>query len=145
MAAAREEEVERIRRDHKHMLELISRIKAECTQGGRVDNCHACDSSNRHLCHGNIETLIKTFVEVTLKHLLIESMYMEERVPQAHRIAHNRAHMEIALQLKAIRVVFSQDGNCILAIDGIDQIQASLFKHFTDFDQQLETYLLAST
>ena len=127
------------------MLELISRIKAECTQRERVDNCHACESSIRHLCHGNIEALIKTFVDVTLKHILIESMYMEERVPQAHRIAHNWAHMDISLQLKAIRVVFSQDGNCILAIDGVDQIQASLFKHFTDFDQQLETYLLAST
>lgn len=143
MATAREQDVEKIRRDHQHMLELIACIKAECTQRDKVDNCNACDSSLRHLCHGNIEALIKTFVDATLKHILIESMYMEEGVPQAHRIAHNRAHMEISLQLKEIRVVFSRDGNCILAIEGVDQALASLLKHFTEFDQQLEDYLLA--
>ena len=60
----------------------------------------------------------------------------------AHRIAHNQAHMEIAQQLKAIRVVFSEDGNCVRAIEGIDRIHQTLQAHFTDYDQQLEAYLL---
>ena len=144
MTTAREQDVNKIRRDHEHMLELISRIQAECKQREQVNNCNACDTSLRHLCHGNIEALIKTFVDVTLKHILIESMYMEEGVPHAHRIGHNRAHMDISLQLKEIRVVFSRDGNCILAIEGVDQIRASLLRHFTEYDQQLEIYLLAT-
>ena len=139
------QDVEKIRRDHQHMLELISRIQAECTQREKVNNCNACDTSLRQLCHGNIEALIKNFVDVTLKHNLIESIYMmEEGVPPEHRIAHNRAHMEISLQLKEIRVVFTRDGNCILAIEGVDQALASLLRHFKDFDEQLENYLLAS-
>lgn len=143
MSGMREQDVEKIRRDHDHMLGLIERIKAECTQRGRVDNCNACLPNLRVVCRGNIEQLIKSFVEVTLKHNLIESMYMEDGVPSTHRVAHNRAHMVIAEQLKAIRVIFSEDGNGILAIEGVDQALATLMTHFKDYDQELEGYLLA--
>lgn len=143
MSAMREQDVEKIRRDHDHMLGLIERIKAECTQRERIDNCNACQPNLRGVCRGNIEQLIKSFVEVTLKHNLIESMYMEEGVPPAHRVAHNRAHLVIAEQLKAIRVVFSGDGNGIQAIEGIELALATLLAHFKDFDQELEGYLLA--
>ena len=50
--------------------------------------------------------------------------------------------MTMAEQLKAIRVVLSGDGNCVLAIEGIDHVLASLEAHFTEFDQHLESYLL---
>lgn len=144
MSAIGEQEVEKIRRDHGRMLELIERIKAECTQRDSIDNCNRCDSNLRVVCHGNIEQLIKAFVELTLKHNLVESMYMENGVPQAHRVAHNRAHMAIAQQLKSIRVVFSEDGNCILAIEGVDKALNSLQAHFEEYDRQLEGYLLAA-
>lgn len=135
--------VEKLRRDHAYMIELIQRIQASCTQVGSIDDCRQCAPTPRHACHSKIDYLIRAFVEVTSKHNLTESIYMAEGVPAAHRIAHNQAHMAIAEELKALRVVFSEDGNCVLAIEGIDQVLQSLQAHFKDFDQQLEDYLLA--
>lgn len=143
MSPIREQAAERIRRDHENLINLVRRIKASCTQSGKVDNCNDCELSQPQVCHGNIEQLVRSFVEVTLKHNLVESLYMEQGVPQAHRIAHNQAHMQMAEQMKAIRVVFSKDGNCVLAIEGIDSVLAALQAHFAEFDQQLEGYLLA--
>ena len=136
--------VERIHRDHERMLQLVDRIRAECNQRGQIDNCNNCAPNRRGVCHGNIDQLIRSFVETTLKHNVIEAMAMEEVVPAAHRLAHNKAHMEIALQLKAIRVVFSEDGNCVEAIEGIDAIHQTLVTHFAEYDQQLESYLTAA-
>lgn len=141
MTTIGEEAVKRIRSDHEHMLHLIDRIRSECTERGRIDNCRDCGASRKVVCQGNIEQMIRSFVESTLKHNLIELMLMEDRVPAAHRLAHNQAHMDIAQQLKAIRVIFSEDGNCVLAIEGIDQIHQTLLAHFKEYDQQLETYL----
>lgn len=143
MSPIREQAAERIRRDHDHLIDLVRRIKASCTQSDKVDNCNDCELIQTQVCHGNIEQLVRSFVEVTLKHNLVESLYMEEGVPQSHRIAHNQAHMEMAEQMKAIRVVFSRDGNCVLAIEGIDGVLATLQAHFEQFDRQLEDYLLA--
>jgi len=143
MPPIREDAVEKIRRDHEYMLELIRRIISACTESNAVENCNSCELNQRQVCRGNIEQQIKAFVDVTLKHNLIESLFMEEGVPQAHRVAHNKAHMDIAEQMKSIRVVLSEDGNCVLAIEGIDQIFRTLSTHFTEFDQQLECYLLA--
>ena len=136
-----EQAVERMRSDHEHMLHLVQRIGAECTQRDKIENCNDCNPTLRHVCHANIEQLIRSFVETTLKHNLVELMFMDALVPLAHRIAHNQAHMDIAQQLKAIRVVFSEDGNCVLAIEGVDRIQQTLLAHFKDYDQQLESYL----
>lgn len=144
MPAVRQEAVERMRRDHVHMLELIQRIVAHCDQRERIVSCNDCNASQKLVCHGNIEQLIRTFVEMTLKHNLVESMFMEEVAPSAHRIAHNQAHMDIAQQLKEIRVVFFADGNGIQAIEGIDRVRQSLADHFRDHDQQLEAYLAAT-
>lgn len=137
-----EEAVERIRRDHGHMLHLIDRIGAECTERGTITNCNDCHATRHGICHGNIEQLIRSFVETTLKHNLIESMFMEEHVPAAHRMAHNQAHIDIAQELKNIRIVFSEDGNCVLAIEGIDRIHKILLDHLKEHDAQLEAYLL---
>lgn len=145
MPAGREESIERMRRDHEHMLGLIERIVAYCDQRDQLDNCNDCQSTQHTVCHGNIELLVRAFVEMTLKHNLIESMYMEEVVPSEHRIAHNQAHMDIAQQLKEIRLVFSADGNGIQAIEGIDRVRQTLIGHFKDHDQQLEAYLSATT
>lgn len=138
-----DEAVDRMHRDHDYMLELILRIKATCDRGDRVDNCRDCGSNHRELCHSNIEQLVRAFVEATLKHNAIESLYMAQCVPKEHRIAHNNAHQAIAEQLRAIRVIFSEDGNCVLAIHGIDEVQRTLQSHFQEFDRQLEAYLTA--
>lgn len=137
-----EQPVARMRRDHESMLEMVRRIKSLCTQSNEVDNCNRCQLDQRQACQGNIEQLIRTFVEFTLKHSLIESLYMEDSAPIAHRIAHNQAHLILAEQMKAIRVVLSEDGNCILAIEGIDRVREALQAHFEEYDQQLEGYLL---
>jgi hypothetical protein len=52
--------------------------------------------------------------------------------------------MEIAQQLKEIRLVFSADGNGIQAIEGIDRVRQTLSEHFREYDQQLEAYLSAT-
>lgn len=136
-----EESLARLRSDHEHMLRLIERIIGECDQVGVRENCNDCQPTRRHLCHGNTEQLIRSFIETTLKHNFLESMLMAHCVPEAHRIAHNEAHLDIARQLKEIRVVLSADGNCVLAIDGIERIRQTLVAHFEDYDQQLEAYL----
>lgn len=141
MSSVGEDAIERIHRDHGRMLELIERIRSECGQRTMLVRCIDCHEPHRSVCQGNIEQLIRGFVEATLKHSAIESMFMDDRVPAEHRIAHNQAHMEIALQLKSIRLVLSEDGNYVLAIDGIDRIHENLLAHFRDFDQPLERYL----
>ncbi len=142
MLLIKEEAIERMQRDHSCMIDLIRRIKATCTENDLVQNCHQCHSDHRQVCHANINQLVKAFVESTLKHNVIESLYMQEGVPAEHRIAHNKAHLAIAEQLKAIRIIFSEDGNCVLAIHGIDEVLHTLENHFFDFDKHLETYLL---
>ena len=112
-------------------------------QRDKVQNCNECHPNLRHVCHGNIEQFVRLFVEATLKHNVIESIYMDGCVPSAHQLAHNQAHTDIADKLKAIRVEFSEDGNCILAIVGIDKALAALHSHFEEYDQELEGYLLA--
>ncbi|MBL8430233.1 MAG: hypothetical protein JNJ95_10140 [Dechloromonas sp.] len=133
--------VERIHRDHARMLEMIDRIRAECGQRNTIQHCNDCHAPHRAVCQGNIDQLIRGFIEATMKHSLIESMFMDDKVPAAHRAAHNQAHMVIAQQLKSIRVVLSEDGNYVHAIDGIDEIHAALISHFRDFDLPLERYL----
>lgn len=142
MPMIQEEAVERMRRDHACMIELISRIKATCTQVHVLDNCNQCQSGRRQVCHAEVRQLVAAFVETTLKHNVLESLYMDGRVPKAHRQAHNQAHMAIAEQVKTIRIVLSEDGNCVLAIAGIDEVLAGLAAHFNEFDRQLEDYLL---
>lgn len=142
MPLNQERHVEKIRRDHDRLLELVTRIKELCALRGQVNDCRSCQPGPRSVCQGNVEQLILAFVEATLKHHLVESVYMES-APPAHRQAHMRAHMAIAEQLKSIRVVFSADGNCVLAIDGIDAALTDLTRHFDEFDKPLEDFLLA--
>lgn len=144
MPLIREEAVERMHRDHDVLVELVHRIKASCTRAPSIANCDQCALSHRQVCHGNIEQLVKSFVEATLKHNMIESLLMEQGVPQGHRVAHNKAHMALAEQLRSIRVIFSEDGNCVLAIEGIDRVLANLLAHFAEFDRELEQYLMAA-
>lgn len=143
MPQIREQAAERMRRDHESLLEMVQRIKSSGTQRQQVDSCKQCPPNPRMVCQGNIEQLIRTFVEITLKHNMIESLYMEDGVPTAHRVAHNQAHLAMAEQMKSIRVVLSEDRNCVLAIEGIDRVLETLKKHFEEYDQPLESYLLA--
>ncbi len=140
-----ENAIERMHRDHGRMLEMIERIRSECGQRNKMDSCGNCQAPNRPVCQGNIDQLIRGFVEATLKHCLIESMFMDDRVPAAHRIAHNQSHMDIAHQLKSIRVVLSACGNYVQAIEGVERIHENLLAHFRDFDEPLESYLAENT
>jgi hemerythrin len=142
MSPDREQVVLKLRQDHEYMVELMHRITSLCARRQAAEDCDGCPSGQRGLCHDNIEQLIRTFVEVTLRHNLIESAYMAEIAPPAHRIAHNRAHLEIAEQMKAIRVVFAHGGNGIAAIDGIDRALETIAAHLVEFDKPLEQYLL---
>ena len=144
MSQYKDEAIARIREDHDYMIDMIRRITASCSQIGLIENCNDCTSAHRQFCNASIESLIRAFVEFTLKHNLTESMYMEECVPPAHRAAHNLAHMDIAEHLKRIRVVFAKDGNGILAIEGIEETLRTLKQHFKEFDRELEEYLLAT-
>lgn len=139
------EAVEMMLRDHQHLLQLIQRIEDQCNPNDRPERCRDCPETERGVCHGNIEQLIRTFVESTLKHNLTESTFMEDVLPTEDRVAHNRAHLEIAQQLKEIRVVFSADGNGIQAIEGIARVRQTLLGHFKDHDQLLESHLAQAT
>lgn len=143
MPPIRAQAIDRIHRDHDYMIELAHRIKAACTQNGTVENCNECHQDQRQLCHGNINDLIRLFVETAQKHNLYEVLLMSEGVPLAHRIAHQQAHLALADQMKAIRVVFSAAGDCIVAIEGIDRVLDTLLLHGQEFDSQLEAYLMA--
>lgn len=133
--------VEMMLRDHEHLLQLIQRIEDQCDPNDRPERCRDCPEPQRGVCHGNIEQLIRAFVEATLKHNLTESTFMEGVLPTADRVAHNRAHLEIAQQLKEIRVVFSADGNGIQAIEGIARVRQTLLGHLKDHDQLLESHI----
>lgn len=144
MSAHSEHAVEKIRRDHDYLLTQIQRIKGLCSEHGQRRNCRGCLPSRHNVCQESVEQVILNFVEVTLRHNLVEAVYMEHGVPKAHRHAHLQAHIEIAEQLKAIRIVFAGDGNCVLAIEGVDRALTTLTAHFEEFDRPLEQYLLAA-
>lgn len=144
MLLIREEAIERMHRDHEAMLELIRRIQALCGERERGDGCSGCTDDRRGFCRSHVEQLVRAFVEATLKHNAMESLYMEEGVPVEHRRAHLRAHMDIAERLKGIRIVFAKDGDTVRAIEGIDEVLAALHGHFAEYDRHLEGYLLAS-
>lgn len=143
MLLIREEAIDRMRRDHDAMLDLIRRIQGLCSERGQSEHCGGCGDDRRAYCRSHVEQLIRAFVEATLKHNAMESLYMEDGVPDAHRRAHNRAHMTIAEQLKNIRIVLAGDGNTVQAIAGIEEVLATLTAHFIEYDSHLERFLLA--
>jgi hemerythrin len=143
MLLIREEAIDRMRRDHEAMLDLIRRIQTLCSERERVEDCGGCGEERRSFCRSHVEQLIRAFVEATLKHNAMESLYMDDGVPEVHRRAHNRAHMVIAEQLKNIRIVLAADGNTVRAVAGIDEVLAALRTHFAEYDSHLERYLLA--
>lgn len=144
MTQAREHEVKRIHQDHEYLFQLIAKIKSACADAGSRKICWECPPTQRGVCQGNVDQLILHLVEVTLKHHLLESVFMAEGVPQEHRVAHMRSHVKIAEQMKSIRVIFSEDGNCILAIEGVEGVLDSLSAHIEEFDRPLEEYLLTA-
>ncbi|HEY6896246.1 MAG TPA: hypothetical protein VI279_03215 [Rhodocyclaceae bacterium] len=135
---------DRTRGDHERMLDLVAQIKAACAQPDAKSDCYGCQPTQRQMCRGNVKDLISEFIEATLKHDVIESLLMEAGVPKEHCLAHKQAHMLIAEQLKAIRVIFSDDGNCVVAIEGIDDVMNVLLAHYEEYDRPLEAYLLAA-
>jgi hemerythrin len=137
-----EHAVEKIQRDHDYLFELMDRIAAVCDKRSEQINCRTCGSDRRVVCQGNVHQLIQTFTEATLKHHAVEAFYMADSTPPEHRTAHVRAHMAIAEKLKAIRVEFSEDGNCITAIDGVEQAVAAIRAHIDEFDAPLERMLM---
>lgn len=134
--------LDKIRRDHDYLFDLMDRIEAVCCQRDDAIDCRSCGAERRLVCQGDVLQLLRTFTEATLKHHAVEAFYMSDAAPAEHRTAHARAHMEIAGKLQAIRVEFSEDGNCIRAIDGIEQAVAAIRAHIEAFDLPLERYLL---
>lgn len=143
MTAETELAVERMRREHDYLSAQVLRIKSLCAESGSLRSCRACAPVRREVCQENVEQLIRNFVESTLRHNLAETVYMVGRVPLEHRQAHLRAHLAIGEELKAIRLVFSEDGNCVQAIEGVDRALALLDAHAEEFDEPLERYLQA--
>jgi hypothetical protein len=139
-----EHAIDKIHRDHAYLAELTERIRAVCTKRDEQINCRTCGGDTRVVCQGNVHLLVQSFIEAVLKHHAVESLYMVEAVPADQRIAHVRSHMAIAEQLKNIRVVFSADGNCVTAIDGIDQAFAAIQDHIREFDTPMEHFLAAT-
>jgi len=142
MTQERVHDVKRIHQDHDYLFQLIEKIKSACADVSDRKSCWECPQTQRAVCQGNVEQLILNLTEVTLKHHLLESVFMADGVPKEHRVSHIRSHMKIAEEMKAIRVIFSEDGNCILAIEGVEQVLASLAAHIDEFDLPLEEYLL---
>lgn len=145
MHSEQEHFVSRIQEDHAYMIELMQRIMTLCGKVGQGGSCNGCEARHRALCNENIEWLIRTFVDFTLHHHLLESTLMAEGVvPQEHRKAHIRAHIALAEQMKAIRIIHAKEGNGIVAIEGVTELFATLASHLTDYDGPLEEFLLAA-
>ncbi len=143
MMSIREDAAARLRRDHEYMIELAQRIAASCSQKEK-GSCSDCNSDLRQVCNGNVDQLIRTLVETTQKHSIYESLLMQDGVPLAHRLAHKQAHTDLVGKMQAIRLVFDQQGDCIVAIDGIEAVLKTLLSHHEDFDRPLEGYLFAA-
>lgn len=140
-----EQIVAKLRQDHAYMVALMERIATLCTQTQARSDCNACPSEHHSLCQDTLEQLILRFADVTLRHNLVESACMSDRVPREHRQAHNEAHLAIAKEIQAIRQLFRKDGNGIAAIQQVGQVLAMLRKHLLEYDQPLESYLLATS
>lgn len=144
MKSDQEPLVAKLRQDHEYMVELMEEIRRLCIRGDSSENCTSCSLSQRVICGSNIEQAIRDFVEVTLRHNLIESACMDSHVPRAHRVAHNLAHLEIAEQLEAIRRGFAASGNGVVAVNEIGALLDAQAAHFAEYDLPLEKYLLAA-
>ncbi len=144
MSTDRQNLVTKLREDHAYLHELMAQISTLCERDEQVAGCKACSPQRQTNCISNIEHLIRTFIEATLHHNMLESACMQDLVPREHRLAHNQDHLLIAERLKAVRMDFRQTGNGIAAIDDIAGVMNMLAAHIDQFDQPLEGYLLAA-
>jgi hypothetical protein len=144
MQGDREQLVSKLRQDHEYMAALMAQIRHLCLRGDGVDHCNGCSVGQRTMCSSDIALAIRTFVDVTLRHNLIESACMAEHVPREHRVAHNRAHIAIAEQLEGIRQAFGESGNGVVAVAALAALFDTLAAHLDEFDHPLERYLLAA-
>ena len=144
MRSDQEHLVAKLRQDHEYMIELMEEIRDLCIREEPEKSCTACPVSRRAVCGSNIEQSIRVFIEVSLRHNLIEAACMDIHVPRAHRIAHNLAHIEMAEQMEAIRRAFEASGNGAVAVEAIGALLDSHATHFVEYDLPLEKYLLAA-
>lgn len=144
MTTVRDEAIARMHQDHAHMADLIRRIEASCVRDVGAPGCIRCNPTRYQACRGSIDDLIRSLVEVTLKHNAMEALAMRDHAPPEHRQAHQQDHVRIAERMNGIRVVLSQDGDCVLAIAGIDEVLASFESHNARYDRELEGYLEAA-
>jgi hypothetical protein len=144
MQCDREQLVAKLRQDHEYMEDLMAQLRHLCLHGDGAANCSGCTVGQRTLCTSDIVQSIRTFVDVTLRHNLIESACMADHVPRDHRVAHNRAHIAIAEQLEGIRQGFGESGNGVVAVAALVALFDSLAAHIEEFDHELEQYLLAA-
>ena len=144
MRAEQEPLVAKLRQDHQYLYELMEEIRGLCVRGESTEDCNSCPVIQRSLCGSNIEQSIRRFIEVTLRHNLIEAACMDINVPRAHRIAHNLAHIAMAEQMEGIRRAFEESGNGAVAVEEIGAMLDTHEKHFAEYDLPLENYLLAA-
>lgn len=134
----------KLHEDHAYLQALMAQISALCDRGDPVVGCNGCAPQQRTSCSSDIENLVRTFIEATLHHNMLESACMQDIAPREHRHAHNQAHLMIAERLKAVRLDFRQTGNGVAAIRDIGKIMPLLREHIDSYDEQLEAYLLAA-
>lgn len=144
MTTDRQQLVLKLHEDHAYLQALMAQITALCERGDLTSGCNGCAPQQRTSCNTDIENLIRTFIEATLHHHMLESACMQELTPREHRHAHNRAHLVIGERLKAVRLDFRQTGNGVATIREITAITALLTQHINSYDEQLESYLLAA-
>ena len=134
----------KLHEDHAYLQALMAQISALCDRGDLTAGCNGCASQQRTSRTSDIENLIRTFIEATLHHNMLESACMQDKAPREHRLAHNQAHLMIAERLKAVRLDFRQTSNGVAAIRDISEIMTLLTEHINSYDEQLEAYLLAA-
>ena len=144
MISDQEPLVAKLRQDHAYLIELMEEIRGLCDREEPARGCTACPVSRRTICGSNIEQSIRIFIEITLRHNLIEAACMDNNVPRAHRIAHNLPHIEMADVMEAILRTFEASGNGAVAVEEIGALLDTQAKHFVEYDLPLEKYLLAA-
>ncbi len=142
MSSNQEQLITKLRQDHAYIFELMERIRAICKTGFPEEGCQKCDLSRREPCQMDIEHLVRTLFEVSLRHHLVESAWMKNNVPSDHLIAHNYDHLKISDAMNRIRQDFKENGNGLSVITQVTALLDHLTSHLEEFDLPMERFFL---
>lgn len=135
--------LQRLDEEHAELAELITCIGALCDRPAQERHCTGCNADHRSVCNDRLGMMLRTLADTTLRHCLVESAYMRHVAPPEHRAAHQRAHVEIAGRLEAIRQAFSGDHDAGHAMQAVLEILDTIRQHNLEFDAALVGYLQA--